>query len=54
MPRPLRSSSGQAGERCVPLAPYLLVERVAAIWPGRVSDARLFRRLLDIRVIAER
>jgi SAM-dependent methyltransferase len=58
--RTVHASAAQIVERAggravvVPLAPYLLVERVAAIWPGRVSDARLFRRLLDIRVIAER
>jgi SAM-dependent methyltransferase len=58
--RTVRASAAQtverAGERAVvvPLAPYLLVERIAAMWPGQVSDVRLFRRLLDIRVIGER
>jgi SAM-dependent methyltransferase len=46
----------RAGERAVvvPLGAYVLVERLAAMWPGQVSDVRLFRRLLDIRLIGER
>jgi len=38
----------------VPVAPYLLMERLAAAWPGDVSGSRVFSRLLGIRVIAER
>jgi SAM-dependent methyltransferase len=38
----------------LPLAPYLLIERLAQSWPGDVSRMRVFRRLLDIRLIAER
>jgi SAM-dependent methyltransferase len=46
----------RAGERAVvlPLAPYVLVERVATRWPAQVSNVRLLRRLLDIHVIGER
>jgi SAM-dependent methyltransferase len=38
----------------VPVAPYLVVERLAAAWPGDVSGSRVFNRLLGVRVIAER
>lgn len=38
----------------LPLAPYLLVERLAGSWPGRSSTSRLFHRILGISVIARR
>jgi hypothetical protein len=38
----------------VPIAPYVIVERLAAAWPGDVSENRVFSRLLNIRVIGER
>jgi SAM-dependent methyltransferase len=38
----------------VRLAPYLLIERLAHLWPGDVSRMRVFQRLLNIRLIAER
>jgi hypothetical protein len=38
----------------LPLAPYLLVEQLGASWPGDVSKMRVFCRLLNIRIMAER
>jgi SAM-dependent methyltransferase len=38
----------------LPLGPYVLIERLAGVWPGDVSGSRLFDRLLNIRLIAER
>ncbi|HSI79465.1 MAG TPA: methyltransferase domain-containing protein, partial [Solirubrobacterales bacterium] len=38
----------------LPLAPYLLAERIAAAWPGAPAKVRIFRRLLGITVVAER
>jgi SAM-dependent methyltransferase len=51
-----RPALERAGRRAVavPLAPYLLVERLAARWPTDVSGVRAFRRLIDIHVVAER
>jgi hypothetical protein len=44
------------GRRAVslPLAPYVLVERLAMAWPGDVSRMRVFCRLLNIQMMAER
>ncbi len=60
----LAASVSAAGARAIerwrgrgitfPLAPYLLIERLAAAWPGGVSNLRVFRRLLGISLIAER
>lgn len=46
----------RSGERAItlPLAPYLLIERLAVSWPGDISKPRVFGRLLGIRIIAER
>jgi SAM-dependent methyltransferase len=46
----------RSGQRVVtlPLAPYLLVEQLGASWPGDVSKMRVFCRLLNIRIMAER
>ncbi len=46
----------RAGERALvlPLGPYLFVERIAGALPRGVRDLRLLRRLLGIRIIAQR
>ena len=38
----------------LPMEPYILVERLAAAWPGKASEVRAFRRLLGINIIAQR
>jgi SAM-dependent methyltransferase len=46
----------RAGERALtlPLGPYLLAERIAARRRGGGSESRVFRRILGIKILAER
>ena len=59
----IRSISADTGDKMerlgrgalvLPLAPYLFVERIAAAWPGAPAEVRVFRRLLEITIVAER
>ena len=53
---PSRASAIERLGRTValPLAPYLVVERLAAWLPRRVGRSSVFHRLLGIRIVAER